>query len=171
MKLKGFTLFVSLIAVGGVYVILQALVRAASAPGVRIYTVAAQAMAPTLQMEDRVDVRTRTSVRRYDIVLCLWPGSTRPSFWRVIGLPGERVEIKHKRVFVNSRPLHDPYAHFGGASGWKDYPKVRDDFGPLRVPADRYFLLGDNRDDSNDSRFRGTVARDQIYGIVCNVNR
>src|SRR5947209_1243524 len=91
---------------------IRALVRAAPLPSVRTYIVASEAMAPTLKTGDVVHVIPSTTLRRQDIVLCRWPGAARPSFWRVIGLPGERVEIRHKRLYINGHPLPDPHAHF-----------------------------------------------------------
>jgi signal peptidase I len=93
-----------------------------------------------------------------------------PKFYvkRCIGLPGDEVEIINKVVYVNGRPLD---------GWWPEYhadPEVippgdslmnnRDFYGPVIVPEDSYFMMGDNRDQSNDSRFWGFVERYEIYG-------
>jgi signal peptidase I len=92
---------------------------------------------------------------------------------RVIGLPGEMVEIRSKHVFVNGKPLDEPYAlitneplpTFSGKVP-PDVLRRRDDMPPLVVPQDSVFLLGDNRDAAWDSRFFGAVKRTEVTGVV-----
>jgi signal peptidase I len=88
---------------------------------------------------------------------------------RCVGLPGETVEIRHKKVFVNGKPLDEPYAQFlvqpprpgdPEYGVWNDW----DNWGPRIVPTDSYFVLGDNRDNSRDSRFWGFVKQDDLLG-------
>ena len=66
---------------------------------------------------------------------------------RVIGVPGDTVEVRHAQVFINGAPLSEDYAR------WIMGGPPEGDFGPMQVPADHIFLLGDNRDNSRDSRF------------------
>ncbi|MEN9846079.1 MAG: hypothetical protein RIS36_1226 [Pseudomonadota bacterium] len=66
---------------------------------------------------------------------------------RVIGLPGETVEVRGAQVFIGGKPLQEPYAR------WVHGGNIEGDFGPQTVPADHVLLLGDNRDESKDSRF------------------
>jgi signal peptidase I len=66
---------------------------------------------------------------------------------RVIGLPGETVQVKGTQVFINGTLLDEPYAR------WEDGGKPEGDFGPVTVPVGHVFLLGDNRDNSKDSRY------------------
>jgi signal peptidase I len=90
----------------------------------------------------------------------------------VIGLPGETVEIKDKQVVVNGTPLVEPYAHFIEAPLRPDDPEyglrggrsIRDDWGPQVVPEGQLLVLGDNRDNSRDSRFWGFLPVDQVKG-------
>ncbi len=80
---------------------------------------------------------------------------------RVVGLPGDEVEIRDKHVLVNGRLLIEDYVQY------RDPQRVirpRDILGPLTVPEDKFFVLGDNRDESLDSRFWGFVDRDRIKG-------
>lgn len=93
-----------------------------------------------------------------------------PKFYvkRCVGLPGDEIEIINKEVYVNGKPLH---------GWWPEYhadPEIippgdslmsnRDFYGPVIVPEDSFFMMGDNRDRSNDSRFWGFVERYNIYG-------
>jgi signal peptidase I len=74
---------------------------------------------------------------------------------RVIGLPGERLEIRDNQVFINGAPIAQPYLKPGTAMG---------NFGPVTVEVDHYFMMGDNRNRSSDSRFAGTVHVDRFVG-------
>lgn len=73
---------------------------------------------------------------------------------RVIGLPGDKVEIKGERVYVNDQPLRENYIEAA--------PQYQ--YGPVTVPSDSYLVLGDNRNNSYDSHFWGFVPRDNIIG-------
>jgi signal peptidase I len=90
---------------------------------------------------------------------------------RVIGLPGEKVEIRGPVVYVNGQPLAEPYAkHTRPRTASADLKLLQgdvvEDWGPETVPAGRYFILGDNRDNSLDSRSFGFVPRADILGRV-----
>src|SRR5579863_2503643 len=78
---------------------------------------------------------------------------------RVIGLPGDTVEVRRGVVYVNGQKLNEPYLN---PRPEPDAPA--ENMGPFHVPADEYFVMGDNRDDSNDSRFWGYVPRANIIG-------
>ena len=79
---------------------------------------------------------------------------------RVIGLPGETIELRHRMVYIDGRKLEEPYAVFNDS---RNIPQ-RDDMAPVTIPADSYFMMGDNRDNSNDSRFWGFAHTQSMIG-------
>lgn len=118
-------------------------------------------MAPLLSDQERIFINKFVyrfePIERDDVVVFWYPLDRSKSFIkRVIGLPGETVEIRQGLVYVNGRTLAEPYVP----------PQYEDvsDFGPIRVPIDSYFVMGDHRISSNDSRVFGPVASRYIYG-------
>jgi signal peptidase I len=112
------------------------------------------------------------TIKRGDIIVFKYPQEPDRDFIkRVIGLPGETLELKDKKVYINGTPLDEPYVHFlepprGTSSSISEETSldVRERFGPFNVPADEYFMMGDNRDNSQDSRYWGSLRRDYIKG-------
>ena len=97
-----------------------------------------------------------TTIKRGDVVVFKFPKEPERDFIkRVIGLPGEVVELRQKRVYINGRPLDEPYVHFmlPPRTEGQEFaaPDVRDQFGPVTVPDGQLFVMGDNRDNSEDS--------------------
>ena len=107
-------------------------------------------------------------VRRGDVVVFKYPDEPERDFIkRVIGLPGETLELRNKKVFVNGRELEEPYVHFlepASDAGEITSFDVRERYGPVRVPEGQYFVMGDNRDNSQDSRYWGFLPRSYIKG-------
>ena len=79
---------------------------------------------------------------------------------RVIGLPGETLEIRNRDVYINGKKLDEPYVVHNDS---QEFAR-RDNLSPVVIPADRFFLMGDNRDNSNDSRFWGFAPRTSFIG-------
>ncbi len=111
------------------------------------------------------------SIQRLDIIAFKSPTDGNiPFVKRVIGLPGETVEVRGKSVYVNGTKLDEPYKIHVDSTVYSPDPwtpdelKVRDNYGPVTVPPNSYFVMGDNRDNSNDSRYWGFVAWDEIIG-------
>jgi signal peptidase I len=107
-------------------------------------------------------------IRRSDIIVFKYPDEPERDFIkRVIGLPGDTVELRNKKVFINGQELSEPYVHFlEPASDAQEITSfdVRERYGPVHVPDDQYFVMGDNRDNSQDSRYWGFLPRSYIKG-------
>ena len=118
-------------------------------------------MAPLLTDQERIFINKFVyrfePIERGDVVVFWYPLEHSKSFIkRVVGLPGETVEIRQGRVYADGKRLQEPYVP----------PQFTDSssFGPVRVPQGEYFLLGDHRASSNDSRVFGPVPTRYIYG-------
>jgi signal peptidase I len=120
-------------------------------------------MMPALQDQERIFINKFTyrfgigTIRRGDTVVFWFPlDITKSYIKRVIGLPGDAVEIDRGLVIVNGKPLAEDYV----PEEYRDYQSLP----RLRIPRDEYFVLGDHRSSSNDSRAWGLVPRQNIYG-------
>jgi len=102
---------------------------------------------------------------RQEIVVFTYPLNKKLDFIkRVIGLPGDTVEIVNKKVYVNGKLLKEPYVQFNDSEIYPKEVSPRDNYGPVKVPPGYIFVLGDNRDQSYDSRFWGFVPINYLKG-------
>jgi len=113
----------------------------------------------------------RKPIARGNIVVFKYPKDlTKDYVKRVIALEGEIVEVKDKQVFVNDKPLDEAYkvhidSHVNSKTDFYSYEDViRDNYGPITVPAGNCFVMGDNRDNSYDSRYWGFLPLASIKG-------
>ena len=153
------------------------------------------AMSNTIVPGDHVlMVRSFGEIERGQVVLFQWPDDPNRYLKRVVGLPGETIQLRGRTVYINGQPLDErkvlvkedfsgaplqvlskeegtgPYPVFYTRTEADEDPAVEiAEFGmaePFRLPADNYFLMGDNRDGSQDSRYRGPVPRNLIWGTA-----
>jgi signal peptidase I len=118
-------------------------------------------MEPGLEDQERIFINKLVyrleNIERGDIVVFRYPRDTSKSFIkRVIGLPGDRIRISYGRVYLNGQLIPEPYVPAEYMDGVSSPETV--------VPANSYFVLGDHRSSSNDSRAFGPVQRSYIYG-------
>ena len=116
-----------------------------------------------------VDKRVLTirDPRQGDVIVFEYPEDPSKDFIkRVIGVPGDVVEGKEKKVYVNGKQYENPHEVHKEKDIIPKEMNPRDTFGPITVPANSYFVMGDNRDRSYDSRFWKFVRRDQIKGLA-----
>ena len=131
------------------------------------YYIPSESMVPTLEVGDRVLVNKFIyrfeAPKRGDIVIFkAVEGNTRETIIkRVIGLPGNKIELRHGKLFLNGQPQNEPYVVNDPCV--RGVPKTCS-YGPVTVPKGRYFVMGDNRANSEDSRYFGPVPRSDIKG-------
>jgi len=134
------------------------------------FTIPSRSMEPTLLvgdyvMADKAIYRGR-SPRRGDIVVYRYPEDERRTFvGRIMAVPAETIQVRGGDVLINGRPLEEPYVKRSlGAS----YDSCTYAYGcqPTEIPAGRYFVMGDHRDNARDSRYFGFVAAKAIIGRV-----
>jgi len=110
----------------------------------------------------------RRDIVRGDVIVFKYPEDpTRDFIKRVIGVPGDQLELRRKKMYVNGKAIDEPYAHFivplspEGAGRGTD---LREEYGPVTVPAGQFFVMGDNRDNSQDSRYWGFLPATYVKG-------
>jgi signal peptidase I len=110
------------------------------------------------------------TIERGDVVVFKYPEEPERDFIkRVIGLPGDTVEVREKRVYINGTRIEEPYVFYldpprDGSFHEVTSFDVRERYGPVTVPPEQYFVMGDNRDNSQDSRYWGFLPRTLIKG-------
>jgi len=126
--------------------------------------------APTVSSIERM-LLPIDPIRRGDIIVFKYPKDPDRDFVkRTIGLPGDTVELRRKKIYINGKLLDEPYVRFlypltdnDTALDFSDSGKLVN-YGPVVVPPDGYFMMGDNRDNSEDSRWWGFMPRSYVKG-------
>lgn len=126
------------------------------------FYVGSESMVPTLKIWDRVLINKLAydldEPERGDIVLFESPaGGEGPLIKRVVGLPGDTIEVSQGILFVNGERRREPYVN-------DEYRNLQGPYGPQTVPEDHVFVMGDNRANSQDSRFFGPVPEESLIG-------
>lgn len=140
---------------------------------IQAYRFPSGSMEPTLLIGDHILVdrsKAARSPKRGDLVVFEYPEDpTKDFIKRVVAIGGDKVEIKDKILFVNGNEVKEPYVSHKETDMIPATQNPRDNYGPQVIPKDSYFVLGDNRDRSYDSRFWGAVPKDKVKGTVKNL--
>ena len=146
---------------------------------VQAFKIPSGSMLPTLQIGDHLLVSKciygmkipfsgttlipMKSPERSDVIVFKYPRDPSVDYIkRVVGLPGETLKIINKQVYINGKAIEDSHAHFSSQNILPGSP--RDNLSPITIPEGKVFVMGDNRDNSHDSRFWGFVDQKNILG-------
>ena len=138
----------------------------------RFYKIPASSLLPTIMAGDWIvtlKVWSAENLKRRDLIVFPYPPEPSINYIkRVIGLPGEKLEIKKDLVFINGEPLNEPYAYFEPDEKFTRQDQDLTDlqpvsrYGPVMVPEGKLFVMGDNRYNSADSRYWGFVESETV---------
>jgi signal peptidase I len=148
---------------------------------IKMYKIPSRSMVPTLLVGDQLVVNKFiygikipyfrntilpiTDPQRGDIIVFIYPKDRSIDFIkRVIGVGGDTIEIKDKKIFINGKLFTDNTGIYTDKMIYPGSVQPRDNFGPVTVPPESLFVMGDNRDESMDSRFWGFVDLKDVQG-------
>ncbi len=136
---------------------------------VQAYKIPSTSNKPTLLVGDHILVAINLSAKNPDcgdIIVFKYPKDPTKDFVkRIVAIGGDVVEIYNKELLINNKAVKEDYIIHNDSN---IYP-TRDNFGPVTVPKNSYFVMGDNRDNSHDSRFWGFIEKSEIKGTVKNI--
>ncbi|MEQ1761843.1 MAG: signal peptidase I [Pyrinomonadaceae bacterium] len=158
--------------------VLACLLLTSCKPGIA-YRMPTEGMLPTIGTNDLCTANPMAysvgEVKRFDLVVFRPNQEQRDKFrdegllylMRVVGMPKEKLEIKDNVVYINDKFLEEPYPKF------LDGLDKKKDFGPVTIPENEYFFLGDNRPNSEDSRFwaKPTIHRDSVVSKIVSIEK
>ncbi|MGO9120821.1 MAG: signal peptidase I [Desulfomonilaceae bacterium] len=153
---------------------------------VQAFRIPSSAMEPTLLRGDHILVDKKVygfkipftqerfpknlNPQRGDVIAFIFPVDRTKTFVkRVIGVGGDTVEIRNKLVILNGKEVRSPHAVFRSKEVYSGYSERRDNMKPLKTPEGKLFVMGDNRDFSQDSRFWGSVPAEDVIGKVSKI--
>lgn len=148
---------------------------------VQAFKIPSSSMEPTLQVGDHILVSkfiygikipfTQIKLFQYktpqrgDVIVFIYPKDTSKDFIkRVIGVSGDRIEINGEKIYINGKKMEDPWGYYDPKNEWRRSLGPVSPFERVVVPKDHLFVLGDNRDNSQDSRFWGFVHVSEVKG-------
>ncbi|PKN88703.1 MAG: signal peptidase I [Deltaproteobacteria bacterium HGW-Deltaproteobacteria-1] len=148
---------------------------------IQAYKIPSRSMVPTLLIGDHLLVNKfiygikipviRTTLlpvsnpKRGDIIVFIYPNDRSKDYIkRVIGVAGDKIEIKNKNIFINDKLYKDGFGIYSDSVVYPAMMQPRDNYGPVVVPKNSLFVMGDNRDESADSRFWGFVDLKDVEG-------
>jgi signal peptidase I len=155
----------------GINLTVQGTIRERVSGKIKAYKIPAGSMEPALLIGDHIIVDLSfykdSNPQRGDVIVFEYPEDSSKDFIkRVIAVEGEQIYIKDKKIFINGRQIEDPWGVYRDPNviSGKGSEMSRDNFGQVTVPANAFFVMGDNRDKSFDSHFWGYVHLDKVKG-------
>jgi len=136
---------------------------------IQAFKIPAGSMLPTLKIGDHVLVNktpsAKASIRSGDLIVFKYPEDpSRDFIKRVTAVGGNTLEARDKKIYINGTAIEESYAQYTDVQVRPRGADSRDNFGPYRVPENSFFVLGDNRDQSYDSRYWGYVPKENVKG-------
>ena len=131
------------------------------------FTVSGQSMYPTLHDSDRMFMSKLGDIHRFDVVVLQAPDQDKEYIKRVIGMPGDTIEVKDGKLYINGQVVDQPFINtelLMNKTVYIDDFTLQELTGELKVPEGKYFVMGDNRGVSKDSRMIGFIERSAIEG-------